>query len=102
MFRYALRNLLQNKIRLVISVGGVALALSLILALDAIMTGVESRLTAYIDHSGADVFVSKAGVRNMHMVSSTLPASAVDKVRVIPIGADLRKKEESQPDIVRM
>src|SRR6266699_2309059 len=84
MFRYALRNLLQNKMRLVISVGGVALALSLILALDAIMTGVESRLTAYIDNSGADVFVSQAGVRNLHMVSSTLPASVVGKVQVVP------------------
>ena len=84
MFRYALRNLLQNKIRLVISVGGVALALTLILALDAIMTGVEGQLTAYIDHSGADVFVSQAGVRNMHMVSSWLPASIVGKVQAVP------------------
>ena len=84
MFRYALRNLLQNKIRLVMSMGGVALALSLILALDAIMTGVEGRLTAYIDHSGADVFVSQAGVRNLHMVSSWLPASVEGKVRAVP------------------
>lgn len=84
MFRYALRNLLQNKMRLVISVGGVALALTLILALDAIMTGVEGQLSAYIDHSGADVFVSQAGVRNLHMVSSTLPASVVGKVQVVP------------------
>lgn len=83
MFRYALRNLLQNKIRLVISVGGVALALTLILALDAIMTGVEGRLTAYIDHAGADVFVSQAGVRNLHMVSSALPASVVGKVQAV-------------------
>src|SRR6266571_5932241 len=84
MFRYALRNLLQNKMRLVISVGGVALALSLVLALDAIMTGVEGRLTAYIDNSGADVFVSQPGVRNLHMVSSSLPASVVDKVQAVP------------------
>src|SRR5215470_14581528 len=84
MFHYALRNLLQNKMRLVISVGGVALALCLILALDAIMTGVEGRLTAYIDHSGADVFVSQAGVRNLHMVSSWLPASVADKVQTVP------------------
>src|SRR6266700_8247801 len=84
MFRYALRNLLQNKIRLVISVGGVALALTLILALDAIMTGVEGRLTAYIDNSGADVFVSQPGVRNLQMVSSSLPASVVDKVQAVP------------------
>jgi putative ABC transport system permease protein len=84
MFRYAFRNLLQNKMRLVMSVGGVALALSLILALDAIMTGVEGRLTAYIDNSGADVFVSQAGVRNLHMVSSWLPASVVGEVQVVP------------------
>ena len=84
MFRYALRNLLQNKMRLVMSLGGVALALSLILALDAIMTGVEGRLSTYIDHSGADVFVSQAGVRNLHMVSSWLPASVEGKVRAVP------------------
>jgi putative ABC transport system permease protein len=84
MFRYALCNLLQNKIRLVVSVGGVALALTLVLALDAIMTGVEGRLTAYIDHAGADVFVSQAGVRNLHMVSSSLPASVVGKVAAVP------------------
>jgi putative ABC transport system permease protein len=83
MFRYALRNLLQNKIRLIISVGGVALALSLILALDAIMTGVEGRITAYIDNSGADVFVSQAEVRNLHMVSSTLPALVVGEVQAV-------------------
>ncbi|MBI5828931.1 MAG: ABC transporter permease, partial [Chloroflexi bacterium] len=60
----ALRNLFQNKARLVISVGGVALALMLILSLDAIFTGMERRVTAYIDQSGADIFVSQSGVRN--------------------------------------
>lgn len=84
MFRYALHNLLQNKVRLVISVSGIALALLLILALDAIVAGVEDQLTAYIDHSGADVFVAQSGVRNLHMVSSTLPASVVDEVRAVP------------------
>jgi putative ABC transport system permease protein len=83
MLRYALRNLLQNKMRLVISVGGVGLALTLILALDAILTGVEGQLSAYIDHSGADVFVSQSGVRNLHMVSSSLPASVVGKVQAV-------------------
>jgi hypothetical protein len=39
MIRLAFRNLFQNKIRLVISVGWVALALLLILSLDAIFTG---------------------------------------------------------------
>jgi len=84
MIRLAFRNLFQNKIRLVISVGGVALALLLILSLDAIFTGVERRVTAYIEHSGADIWVSQADVRNMHMASSSLPDSVARKVKYVP------------------
>jgi putative ABC transport system permease protein len=80
----AFRNLVQNKIRLVISVGGVALALLLILALDAVFTGVERQITAYIEHSGADVWVSQEDVLNMHMASSTLPDSVARKVKYVP------------------
>ncbi len=84
MIRLAIRNLFQNKVRLVISAGGVALALLLILALDAIFTGAERRVTAYIDYSGADVIVAQSGVRNMHMASSSLPDSVVRKVKAVP------------------
>lgn len=80
----AFRNLFQNKVRLVISTGGVALALLLILALDAIFTGVEQRITAYIDYSGADIWVSQSDVFNMHMASSSLPDSVARKVRLAP------------------
>ncbi len=81
MILFAFRNLFQNKIRLVISVGGVALALLLILSLDAIFTGVERQITAYINNSGADVFVSQSGVRNMHMAASSLPVSTIEAVK---------------------
>ena len=84
MIRLAFRNLFQNKTRLVISVGGVALALLLMLSLDAIFTGVERQVTAYIEHSGADVWVSQADVRNMHMASSSLPDSIARKVEYVP------------------
>lgn len=84
MIRLAFRNLFQNKIRLVISVGGVALALLLILSLDAIFTGVERQVTAYIEYSGADIWVSQADVRNMHMASSSLPKSVTRKVKYVP------------------
>ena len=83
MIRLAFRNLFQNKIRLVISVGGVALALLLILSLDAIFTGVEKRVTAYIDHSAADIWVSQEDVFNMHMASSSLSDSVARKVRAV-------------------
>lgn len=84
MTRLAFRNLFQNKVRLLISVGGVALALLLILSLDAIFTGVEQRITVYINNSGADIFVAQEDVRNMHMASSSLPDSVSRKVKVIP------------------
>lgn len=81
MVRLALRNLFQKKTRLVMAVSGVALALSLILALDAIFEGAQQRLTAYIDESGADVFVAQRGVRTMHMSGSALSPSVLDEIR---------------------
>lgn len=80
MLRLAFRNLFQNKVRLVVSAGGIALALVLILTLDAILTGVERQITSYIDNSKADVWVSQPGVRNLHMVTSSLPAAVTRQV----------------------
>ncbi|HET7704232.1 MAG TPA: ABC transporter permease [Candidatus Limnocylindrales bacterium] len=76
----ARRNLLRSRARLTVSIGGVALALTLVLALDAIFEGVSRQLTAYIDRSGADVWVAQSGVRNLHMVASWLPATTTDAV----------------------
>lgn len=80
MLRFGLRNLFQSRTRLVMSVGGVALALMLVLSLDAIFIGMERQLSAYIKDSGADIFVAQSGVQNMHMASSSLPRSTVDQV----------------------
>ena len=79
----ARRNLTRNRVRLIASVGGVALALSLTLALDAIFAGVSNQLTTYVDRAGADVWVAQSGVRNLHMVTSTLPGSVVDEVGAV-------------------
>jgi putative ABC transport system permease protein len=81
MLRLAMRNLFQNRVRFIISAGGAALALLLILTLNAIVAGLESQITAYIDYSGADMIVSQRDVRNLHMASSTLPMTVVDVVR---------------------
>jgi putative ABC transport system permease protein len=77
----ARRNLTRNRVRFGASVGGVALALALTLAFDAIFAGVASQITTYIERAGADVWVAQAGVRNLHMVASTLPDNAVEAVR---------------------
>ena len=79
----ARRNLGKNRVRLLASVGGVALALTLTLALDAIYAGVANQLTAYIEQAGADVWVAQSGVRNLHMVASSMPESVVDEVGAV-------------------
>src|SRR6266542_1143228 len=84
MLLLAFRNLFQSRARLLMSAGGVALALTLSMSLDGVVAGLESRLTAYIDASGADVWVAQAGVRNLHMASSNLPADVADRIAALP------------------
>ena len=74
------RNLLRSRGRLAVSIGGVALALTLVLALDAIFEGVSRQITSYIERSSADVWVAQAGVRNLHMVASWMPATTTTAV----------------------
>ena len=75
MIRLAWRNLFQSTTQIALGVGGVALALLLMLALDALLAGSEDDLVAYIEDSGADIFVSQEGVKNMHMASSAITRS---------------------------
>jgi putative ABC transport system permease protein len=77
----ARRNLFSQRARLVMSVGGVGFALLLVLALNAVFAGVTRQVTAYVDHAGADAIVSQRGVTTMHMSNSSLPLSALERVR---------------------
>lgn len=72
MIRLAWRNLFQNAVQFTLGVGGVTLALLLMLAFDGILAGSENGLVAYIEKSGADVFVAQEGVKNMHMATSAI------------------------------
>ena len=78
------RQLAAKRGRMLAATAGVAVALLLVLALTAIFAGIEGRLTAYIDGSGADVIVAQAGVKTMHMTQSALPAADVAAVRRLP------------------
>jgi putative ABC transport system permease protein len=72
MFRLAWKNLSQNRTQFLLGVGGVALALLLMLSLDVLLAGSEKDLVAYIEQSGAEIFVSQEGVKNMHMAASAI------------------------------
>lgn len=72
MLHLAWRNLFQNRTQFFLGVGGVTLAVVLMLALDALLAGSEEDLVAYIEQAGADIFVAQDGVKNMHMAASAI------------------------------
>jgi putative ABC transport system permease protein len=76
MVLFALRSLLFDRVRLAISVGGVAFAILLILILRGILDGTVADATVYVDHAGADLFIAQGGVQHMAMFASIVPASA--------------------------
>lgn len=86
----ARRQLLFRKGRTLAGLAGIAAALLLVLALKAIFAGMEGRLTAYIDRSGADVIVAQRGVETMHMTESALPERAAQAIASLPGVAQAR------------
>jgi len=80
----ARRQLLFRKGRALAGVAGIAAALVLILALNAIFAGISDRLTAYVDGSGADVIVAQRGVDTMHMTQSALPEQTATAIASVP------------------
>lgn len=86
----ARRQLLVRKGRTLAGIAGIATALMLVLALKAIFAGMEGRLTAYIDRSGADVIVAQRGVQSMHMTESALPEQSARAIAALPGVAEAR------------
>ncbi|GIK53499.1 MAG: putative ABC transporter, permease protein [Planctomycetota bacterium] len=80
----AFRNLWQQKIRLALSVAGVALALMLIILLNGFLSGIYAQVTAYLDNSPADLVIAQEGVTNLLSATSLLPAGVPDQVRSVP------------------
>ena len=85
----ARRNLAGQRTRLAMSVGGVGLALLLVLALNAIFAGIDRQVSAYVDNSGADVLISQRGVTTMHMSNSSLPLAMLQRARQVSEAASV-------------
>src|SRR5512139_1200826 len=79
----AFSNLLKEKTRLVLSVGGVALAVTLILVLNGFLTGMYRQITSYLDHSSGSVVVAQEDVVNLLGASSLLPAGIMTQVEAV-------------------
>ncbi|RJQ55943.1 MAG: FtsX-like permease family protein [Actinobacteria bacterium] len=76
-----IRQLFESRTRTIVSVGGVALAMLLVIALDGVFAGVMRQLTAYMDNEPFDVVMAQEGVRNLHMTSSQFPLEKIDEAR---------------------
>ncbi|MBI3160094.1 MAG: ABC transporter permease [Chloroflexi bacterium] len=76
----ALRNMFHHKGRLGMNVLGIAAALMLIMLLVGLRTGLYATLTAYIDHSGADLIVAQSGVSGMYSSDSALAQAIHDEL----------------------
>jgi len=77
----ARRNLLKDKTRLGLSIGGVSLAVMLILILNGLLSGVYRQFASYLDHTAGAIVVAQAGVHNLLGATSFLPAGAADAAR---------------------
>jgi len=77
----ARRNLLAEKTRLLISIGGVAFSVMLILILWGLYQGFNLVATAYIVSTPADIWVSQEGTSDMFHGISLLPTTDRNKIR---------------------
>lgn len=92
MFFIALRNLLQEKIRLLISIGGVAFSILLMLIMVGIYEGSILQFTRYIRENPTDLIISKEGVIDFFHGVSLISLSELEQF----------KQEEGIRDVVPM
>jgi putative ABC transport system permease protein len=81
MIRLAWRNLVHDRTRLAISVGGIALAVVLILVVAGIFAGSEEHAVAYVKNQPAQLWAMQTGVENLHMSSSLIDAATVEAIQ---------------------
>lgn len=83
MLTLAIRNLLQEKIKLCISIIGVALSVLLVVVLMGIYQGLNTKLGEYIQTVPADLWVAQEGSKNLFDSTSVLSATAQDQIKQV-------------------
>lgn len=79
----ALRNLAQDRTRLILGVAGVALAVMLVLLLNGFVTGFDQQLSTYADHTPGSVVALQPGGRNFLVSTSQIPPASREQVLAI-------------------
>jgi putative ABC transport system permease protein len=89
MLRWALKSLIANPLQLMLSAGGVAFALALVVFFEAVFAGESGQIVAYPRTTAADVWVMQRGVSNMHMATSFVKDWKIDAVAEVDGVADV-------------
>lgn len=79
----ARRNLFQEKLRFILSSGGVALAIMLIIILNGFYAGLNRQVTAYLDNTPINLIVAQKGLRNFLGTSSIVPLKEEQKIKKV-------------------
>ena len=80
----AVKNLVVERTRLVLSVLGVGFAVLLVLVMAGIFVGTTQQVTTYIDHSRNAVWAVQPGVSQMFRAVSWLPADTARQLSALP------------------
>ncbi|MBI1952432.1 ABC transporter permease [Candidatus Saccharibacteria bacterium] len=83
MFLVAIRNLLQEKTRLFISIGGVAFSVTLIMILVGLYQGWNNKLGEYIRTAPVDIWVMQKGSEELFHTPSLLPITLANDLTKI-------------------
>ncbi len=83
MVSLARKNLLHDRLRFVITVAGVAFAVTLVLVQVGLFMGLLAKATVTIEHASADIWVTSKNTPNVDF-AHTFPETAVLRVRGVP------------------
>src|SRR5438094_7885471 len=79
----ARRNLLADKVKLLVAVGGVTLAIVLIVVVHSLYQGVRRETDIFIHNLPGDIWITQRGTTDLVFSNSNLPTTAASAVRSI-------------------
>jgi len=89
-FLIAIRNLLHDKVRLVVTLTGVVFAVVLIAVQAGLFVGFTSATSTVIDNTDADIWIAARGMRNFD-VTQPLPQAVYYRAMSVPGVEDVRR-----------
>lgn len=81
MISLARKNLLHEKLRFLISIGGVGFSVMLILIILSLYRGWNDKLGRYVENVDADVWVVQSGAKDMFHSTSLFPLKFIDELK---------------------